>query len=154
MIADRSMPEGYEALREELNEIKDSSDIEYLYGVYFEDIDDIHSMRYAINAKSSKELQSDKPLSEIYTFMGKPVFELHPGDTLIEYSDGVTEATNRDYELFGNERLLKSLNKAPDASPEELLKSLRRDIDEFVGTALQFDDMTMLGIRFYGSDEK
>ena len=77
-------------------------------------------------------------------------FELHPGDTLIEYSDGVTEATNKDNELFGNDRLLAALNKAPDASPEELLQNLRKDIDEFVGTAPQFDDITMLGMRFYG----
>ena len=77
-------------------------------------------------------------------------FELHPGDTLIEYTDGVTEATNKDNELFGNDRLLASLNKNPDASPEELIKNLRKDIDEFVDTAPQFDDITILGFRFFG----
>lgn len=78
-------------------------------------------------------------------------FELHPGDTLLEYSDGVTEATNKDNKLFGNDRLLAALNKDPDAAPDVLLKNLREDIDEFVGTAPQFDDITMLGLKFFGS---
>ena len=72
MIAKRDMPEGYEEMRLELNKIKESSDIEYLYAIYFEDIDDIHSLHYAINAKTQEELASGKPLSEIYSYMGKP----------------------------------------------------------------------------------
>ncbi|MBQ9227637.1 MAG: SpoIIE family protein phosphatase [Eubacterium sp.] len=75
MIAERDMPKGYEEFRSELNVIKDSSDIEYLYAIYFEDVDDIHSLHYAINAKNSEELSSGKPLSEIYTYMGKPCEE-------------------------------------------------------------------------------
>ena len=54
MIAGRDMPAGYEELREELNAIKDSSDIEYLYAVYFDDLEDIHSLHYAINAKAGR----------------------------------------------------------------------------------------------------
>ena len=75
MIADRDMPEGYETLRSELNQIKDCSDIEYLYAIYFEDIDDLHSLHYAINAKTQKELSTGQPLEEIYTYMGKPCEE-------------------------------------------------------------------------------
>ena len=75
MIAKREMPPDYEVFREELNRIKESSDIEYLYAIYFEDIDDLHSLHYAINAKTQKELSSGKPLSEIYSYMGKPCEE-------------------------------------------------------------------------------
>ena len=75
MISERDMPEGYEEFRSELNEIKDSSDIEYLYAIYFEDIDDIHSLHYAINAKTQEELSVGKPLTEIYTYMGRPCEE-------------------------------------------------------------------------------
>ncbi|MCR5790386.1 MAG: SpoIIE family protein phosphatase [Lachnospiraceae bacterium] len=81
-------------------------------------------------------------------------FELHPGDTLIEYSDGVTEATNRDNVLFGNDRLIEALNREPDAEPEKLLANLRKDIDIFVDTAPQFDDITMLGFKYYGRTEE
>ena len=75
MIADRDMPENYEILRSELNQIKDCSDIEYLYAIYFEDIDDLHSLHYAINAKTQEELSTGQPLEEIYTYMGKPCEE-------------------------------------------------------------------------------
>ncbi|MBR4626950.1 MAG: serine/threonine-protein phosphatase [Ruminococcus sp.] len=75
MIAAREMPEQYEKFRSELNTVKDSSKIEYLYAVYFDDIEDMHSLHYAINAKTKAELSSGKPLSEIYTYMGKPCEE-------------------------------------------------------------------------------
>ncbi len=79
MISNRDMPENYEMLRQRLNRIKDSSDIEYLYAVYFDDIDDIHSLQYAINTKTEEELEAGKkagksPL-EIYTYMGTPCEE-------------------------------------------------------------------------------
>lgn len=79
-------------------------------------------------------------------------FELNPGDTLFCYTDGVTEATNKDNKLFGNDRLLESLNRDPDASPEKLCKTLKDDIDTFVGEAPQFDDITMLCIKYHGKE--
>ncbi len=75
MIAHREMPKDYEVFRTELNEIKDCSDIEYLYAIYFDDIADIHSLTYAINAKTKKEQSSGLPLSELFTYMGIPVEE-------------------------------------------------------------------------------
>ena len=80
-------------------------------------------------------------------------FELNPGDSLFVYTDGVPEATNENNELFGTERMLASLNRKPDASPRELLRTLRRDIDVFVGTSPQFDDITMLNFQFKGPDK-
>ncbi len=77
-------------------------------------------------------------------------FELYPGDTLFVYTDGVTEATNSRNELFGTGRMLAALNREPDASPDDLLKTVRRDIDAFVGDAPQFDDITMLGFHYTG----
>ena len=78
-------------------------------------------------------------------------FTLNPGDYLYVYTDGVTEATNANDELFGNDRLLAALNKEPDAEPDKLLKNVKDDIDSFVAEAPQFDDITMLGIAWYGS---
>ena len=77
-------------------------------------------------------------------------FELHPGDRLYVYTDGVAEATDQDNNLYGTERMLCALNRNPDASPEELLQNVREDIDVFVGGAPQFDDITMLGLSWYG----
>ena len=73
---------------------------------------------------------------------------LEPGDKIFEYTDGVTEATNERNELFGMERLQESLNKVKDDSPEEILKAVKNDIDDFVGDAPQFDDITMLCLDF------
>ena len=75
-------------------------------------------------------------------------FKLNPGDSLYVYTDGVTEATGSDDELFGVDRMLDSLNKNPDADPKTMLETVRADIDEFVGEAPQFDDITMLGFKY------
>ena len=77
-------------------------------------------------------------------------FELHPGDSLFVYTDGLPEATNTNDELFGTERMLEALNRDPGASPEELLGSVRRGVDGFVGDAPQFDDLTMLCLFYRG----
>ncbi|MBO4429307.1 MAG: SpoIIE family protein phosphatase [Clostridia bacterium] len=79
-------------------------------------------------------------------------FELHPGDSLFVYTDGVTEATNSNNELFGNDRLLASLNTVAGACPKLLLENVRAGIDGFVGEAPQFDDITMLGFCYYGKE--
>ena len=73
--------------------------------------------------------------------------ELNEGDRLFVYTDGVPEATNADTVLYGTDRMLHALNEAKDRSCCELLASLHRDVDAFVGAADQFDDITMLCIE-------
>ncbi len=80
-------------------------------------------------------------------------FKLEPGDSLYVYTDGVTEATRSDNELFGTGRMTASLNKNSDADPKTMLETVRADIDEFVGDAPQFDDITMLGFKYMGSEK-
>ena len=77
-------------------------------------------------------------------------FELHPGDSLFMYTDGVAEAVDPAYEQFGTDRMLDALNKNPDASPEKQSKTVRDAIDKFVGEAEQFDDITMLCLKYTG----
>ncbi|MBR6392846.1 MAG: PP2C family protein-serine/threonine phosphatase [Eubacterium sp.] len=76
------------------------------------------------------------------------VITLSPGDKLFQYTDGVTEATNSENELYGMERLEAALNKVKDLMPEEILPAIKEDMDEFVGDAPQFDDITMLCLNF------
>lgn len=78
-------------------------------------------------------------------------FKLEKGDALFVYTDGVPEATNKDNVQFGEERLVNSLNKNPQASAQELINNMKKDIDEFVLDAPQFDDTTMLAFRYNGS---
>ena len=79
--------------------------------------------------------------------------ELHlqPGDIVFLYTDGVTEAQNAENELFGELRLLDSLNSIPETeSMEEICRHVKRDVDAFVGDAPQFDDITMVAFRYIG----
>jgi sigma-B regulation protein RsbU (phosphoserine phosphatase) len=73
---------------------------------------------------------------------------LEDGDRLFLYTDGVTEATDLNKELFGEERLQNALNEKGDAPIRDVLLHVREQIDVFVGEAEQFDDITMLGIEY------
>ena len=77
-------------------------------------------------------------------------FILHPGDSVFVYTDGVAEATNREEELFGTERMLEALNKDPDAAPKQTLQNVMDGISAFVDGAEQFDDITMLCLKYRG----
>jgi len=76
--------------------------------------------------------------------------ELSPGDAVYLYTDGVTEAANESKQLYGDQRLFDTLNAHADSGPETLLKIVKDDVDAFVGDAPQFDDITMLGLRYLG----
>ena len=69
---------------------------------------------------------------------------LCPGDRLFLYTDGVPEATNTENKLYGEDRLLAFMNKNSTMDATEFLPALKKNIDEFVGEAPQFDDITML----------
>ncbi len=105
-------------------------------------------------ADGSFELKKYRHSAAVATFPGL-VFEEHdiqlePGDCIFVYTDGVAEATSADVELYGTDRLLEALNKEPDADAKGLLTNVKKDIDKFVGEAPQFDDITMLGFRYFG----
>ena len=78
----------------------------------------------------------------------KNELQLAPGDRLYLYTDGVTEATDNNTQLYGEQRLLDFVNSLEDTSPESLCKLIKDDVDKFAGTADQFDDITMLAINF------
>ena len=80
-------------------------------------------------------------------------FQLCPGDSFFVYTDGVTEATNGEHELFGTDRMLEALNKEPDAEPDQLLKNVMDDIHRFMDGEDQFDDITMMCLKYNGPVE-
>ena len=69
---------------------------------------------------------------------------LSSGDRLFLYTDGVPEATNTENKLYGEDRLLTFMNQNATVDAVTLLPALKSNIDEFVGEAPQFDDITML----------
>lgn len=76
---------------------------------------------------------------------------LRQKDTLLLYTDGVTEATGTDKELYGEGRLLETVENGKNGTPEELLEEIRADVDLFQAGAEQFDDITMLAVTFNGN---
>ena len=81
-------------------------------------------------------------------------FRLCPGDSLFVYTDGVTEASNADGELFRTSRMLDALDREPDAAPEAVIANVHDGIAAFVGDADQFDDITMLCLRYNGPQKE
>ncbi len=76
--------------------------------------------------------------------------QLSPGDRIFLYTDGVTEATNAAEELYGEDRLKRILNACENEEIRCLCRDVKADVDEFVGGAPQFDDITMLALNYRG----
>ena len=74
-------------------------------------------------------------------------FTLEVGDSLFIYTDGVTEATNSNNQLFGMDRIIDNISSNNCESATEMINDMRKSIDEFIGDAPQFDDITMLAIK-------
>jgi sigma-B regulation protein RsbU (phosphoserine phosphatase) len=69
--------------------------------------------------------------------------QLVPADTLILYSDGVTEAHDMQGQLFGEERLQQAAIANVGRSAQELQDTLMATLQEFMAAAPQFDDITL-----------
>ena len=76
--------------------------------------------------------------------------ELTPGDIVYVYTDGVTEATDINQELYGEDRLYAAINSQEFETVEDICKYIKKDVDEFVGEAPQFDDITMVAFKYIG----
>ena len=87
-------------------------------------------------------------------------WKMEPGDLLFLYTDGIPEATSINQELFGSDRMLAALEESMGISRnagtagkpdlKTLLWNVRQKVDAFAGEAPQFDDLTMMGIAYYG----
>lgn len=80
------------------------------------------------------------------------ILKIKPGDRLFLYTDGVTEATDPQQQLYGEDRLRDFLNSHSSYSTEQILKELQTDLQVFGGDAPQFDDITMLLLDFKGAE--
>ncbi|MDH6359102.1 SpoIIE family protein phosphatase [Parabacteroides sp. PF5-9] len=80
--------------------------------------------------------------------------ELHlqPGDSLFLYTDGVTEARNKNGDLFGEKRLLDSCIELAGKSSKDIVEEVTRHVGDFVIGAVQSDDITLLTISYKGEN--
>lgn len=77
---------------------------------------------------------------------------LSPGERLLLYTDGVTEAMNGQDEFYSDARLLDTLASAPQPDLVSLLAMLLSHVQSFAGETPQSDDITLLAIEYHGSE--
>ncbi len=80
-------------------------------------------------------------------------FVLNPGEYLLLYTDGVTEAMNLSREFYSDERLLQELGRIAKESPKQIVEDIEKAVRDFSGAAEQSDDITMLCLRFNSRSE-
>lgn len=78
-------------------------------------------------------------------------FDMEPGSKLFLYTDGLPEAADNEQNMFGVELMMDALNESLNLSTKEILDHMKGRVDGFVGSAPQFDDLTMLCIEYFGS---
>ena len=75
------------------------------------------------------------------------ITDFNSGDTLLLYTDGVSEAMNADEEEFGEDRIISVISENRAKNSEELLHEIERSIEEFHGSSKYSDDFTLLAVR-------
>lgn len=78
--------------------------------------------------------------------------QLSPGDTIMTFTDGITEAEDETEGFFDEERVISYLEKHPDKSLDSLVKGLFLEVMKFTGAAEQSDDITVLSVRYNDAD--
>jgi sigma-B regulation protein RsbU (phosphoserine phosphatase) len=109
-----------------------------------------HNAPYRLNGKAVETIEGAKGI--ILGVRPDAVYAsgqllLAPGEGIYVFTDGVTEANNTTEEMFGETRLEAVLRAAAGAPSAEIVKSVAEAVRGFVGSALPFDDITMLAIR-------
>jgi len=83
---------------------------------------------------------------ESFEFQEKEI-TLHPGDCIVVYSDGITEATNCDGEQFEEDGLIRLIQNHRDDTAEDLIGAILQDVELFADGAPQSDDRTLVVVK-------
>jgi len=73
--------------------------------------------------------------------------QLAPGDRLVAFTDGISEALNERDEEWGETRLIDTASRAPDLTAASLIDRILTAVDTFVAGTPQFDDLTLVVLR-------
>ncbi len=101
------------------------------------------------------QLESNYPLG-IFEDADFQIYEttLNPGDLIYTYTDGITEATRADNEIYGEKRLYECLNHIEETVPKIILEKVKTSILQYTESAPQSDDITMLAFKYLGHNYK
>ena len=135
----------------------DSMFVTVFYGIYDLNTDTIeftnagHNPPYILHADGTVEMLKSScnlVLGAIEGIsFGRESFKVQPGDALVMYTDGVTEAENINQEQFGEPRLEQTLAELNGAESQQIVETINSKVKEFAGEAPQSDDITQLVIR-------
>jgi phosphoserine phosphatase RsbU/P len=109
-----------------------------------------HNPPFLISGSSVRRLETGGLICGLFE---KAVYEeervqLQPGDILVMFSDGISEALSQAGEEFGDDRILGSVRKVAQASANDILEELVRTVREFAAGTVQSDDMTAVVMRY------
>lgn len=101
------------------------------------------------NSADVRRLEAGGPVVGLLSFA---IYEeqrltLEPGDLLLAYTDGISEAMTVEEEEWGEERMLAAAQSLPDGTAQQILQHLFAQADRFTGKAPQYDDMTLLLLK-------
>ena len=145
-----------------VNRLLASSSVEYMFVTVFYAIYDIrtglltycnggHNPPYLLHADGTTEQlpMTQNAMVGAYKriIFKESTLQLEQGDTLIMFTDGVTEAMNPAREMFGIKRLDGILRGQTDKSCQQMIESIKTGISGFVGDEEQSDDITMLLLK-------
>ena len=74
------------------------------------------------------------------------------GDIIFTYTDGVTEAINKNDEIYGDTRLCDCLNSINSSEPTEIIQNVKKSINRYTDSNMQSDDITMLVFKYNGTN--
>ena len=107
------------------------------------------------NKARDLDVKSNIPLGvDIDWFYEGQLAELKPGNILLLYTDGLTEAMDAKHDQFGLQRVKDTIEQHLEDAPQQLLDALHAMCADFVSGAVQSDDLTMLAVKFIPKEEK
>lgn len=86
---------------------------------------------------------------EDHLFHSKSI-QLHPNDSLLLFTDGVTEAFNQDEDDYSEQRLEKLLSDLYSLDAKGIVNTIANDVNDFAGKVPQSDDITLMSLKYYG----
>jgi sigma-B regulation protein RsbU (phosphoserine phosphatase) len=111
-----------------------------------------HNAPFLVSASGVRRLETGGMVLGIFEHSSyeEEVLTLAPGDVIIAFSDGVSEAMNEAGDEYSDDRLLAAVIANRKRTPQELLDALLADVRKFTGAATANDDVTMVVVRYDG----
>jgi len=81
-------------------------------------------------------------------FFSEEIIDYNDGDFIVLFTDGVIEAINQKNEEYGIERLTEVIRSSKDEPADHILKNIQNDVEKYYGDVKQFDDLTLLILKF------